>query len=264
MSDAKILPARDNVAHVKPAAVKKVEKMLTRGRRYFGSSGANFTEQAFRAEWKEREGSRHAIAEEIVNAEREFTKILKKWAHGKDNVVIVDSLYTPKEERLSADSFDFFNGLVSHCFTGHIMFIGNEVFILDSYPFKKKKRYSVDEEGFILQMNKEFDFTNISSMQEKFQFWIDYFEPEALFTGIVGFTGEEATTERFKTWFECSYRLIEEDRYTEFLDQKYGVISEENKKVINPNLIAQAVVRCVKPYDKYEAVFNKTALAGFN
>ena len=62
---------------------------------------------------------------------------------------------------------------------------------------------------------------------------------------------------------EASYRLLEKDRYTEFLDAKYEVIEDEDKNLINPNIIAQAVVRAVKPYDRYLNVFDENALKNF-
>ena len=251
------------VEHVKPVVVKKVEEQLKKGRRYFGSSGANFTEQAFNKEWKDREGSKHEMAEQITEAEREFTLVLKKWLKDKPNAVLIDSVYTPDTPRLNDSTFSAGDGLVTDCYTGHVVLIGNEIFIIDSLPFKKKKRYSLDEERRVLQTNKEFEFTPYAHMSEKFEKWLNYLDEEALLTAIVGFTGEEATTERYKTWYDSPYRLLEYDRYIEFLDAKYGVIEDEDKESINPNLVAQVLVRAVKPYDKYETIFNSQALKNF-
>lgn len=262
MNNVKYAPVKD-VNHVNKKVLTKIDTMLRKGRRYFGSSGANYTEQAFKEEWKTRENSQYKIAMELVEAEREYTKLLKEWLVDKPNAVLIDSVSTPVEEKLNENNFNNNNGLVTHCYTGHIILIGNEVFIIDSLPFKKKKRYSLNNDSKILEMDKEFLFTNYSNMSDKFQKWIDYLDYDAMSTAIVGFTGEEAYTERYKTWFESSYRLLEKSRYVEFLDQKYNVIDDEEKNFINPNLVSQIVVRCVKPFDKYENIFNTQALATF-
>lgn len=251
------------VDHVKPEVVKKVGVMLKKGRREFGSSGANFTQQAFNNEWRKKEGSQYAIAEEIVKAEREYTEIIKEWVADKPNAVLIDSVYTPQAQKLNEISFREGNGFVGESYTGHILFIGNEVFVINSLPFKKKKKYSLNKHEQILQSGKEFEFTEMWNMTEKIDRWIEHLDDDALFTGIVGFTGEEAYTERYNTWFEASYRLLEKDRYTEFLDAKYEVIEDEDKNLINPNIIAQAVVRAVKPYDRYLNVFDENALKNF-
>lgn len=251
------------VDHVKPEVVKKVGVMLKKGRREFGSSGANFTQQAFNNEWRKKEGSQYAIAEEIVKAERDYTEIIKEWVADKPNAVLINSVYTPQAQKLNEISFREGNGFVGESYTGHILFIGNEVFVIDSLPFKKKKKYSLNEHEQILQSGKEFEFTEMWNMTEKLDRWIEHLDDDALFTGIVGFTGEEAYTERYNTWFEASYRLLEKDRYTEFLDAKYEVIEDEDKNLINPNIIAQAVVRAVKPYDRYLNVFDENALKNF-
>lgn len=263
MSNINFKPINENIEHVKPKTTKKVEEMLKKGRRYFGSSGASFTEQAFKSEWKDKEESQYKLAAEIVEAEREYTKILKDWIKDKPNAILIDSVYTPQEPKLNEKTFKENKGIVAKCYTSHIMIIGDEVFIIDSFPFKKKKKYSLDENEKIYQSNNEFEFTEISAMPEKFEKWINYYHDDALLTAIVGFTGEEAYTERYETWFKASYRLLEQDRYTEFLDQKYEVISEEDKQSINPNLVAQTIIRCVKPFDRYENVFNAKALATF-
>ena len=248
---------------VNEKVLKKIDTMLKKGRRTFGSSGANFTEQAFKECWREKEISQHKIAAEIVDAERDFTKTIKQWLEDKPHAILVDSVYTPGEEKLNDENFEKHKGLVTKCFTGHVIIIGNEVIIVDSLPFKKKKRYSLNDDGKILESDKEFIFSDYSTMKEKFQQWINYLDYSAMSTAIVAFTGEDAYTERYKSWFESSYRLIEKNRFIEFLDQKYEVISPENKNLINPNIVAQVVVKSVKPFDKYENVFNTQALATF-
>lgn len=251
------------VDHVKPEVVQKVAKMLKSGRREFGSSGANFTHQAFNNEWREKDGSQHDLAASIVEAEREFTGVLKEWVKDKPNAVLVDSVYTPDTQKLNEVSFKESSGFVNECYTGHVLFIGNEVFVIDSVAMTKKKKYSLDEHERILQSGKDFEFSDTWNMTKKLDKWIEYIDEDAMFTGIVGISGEGAYTERYNTWFQASYRLLEKDRYVEFLDAKYEVIDDSDKNLINPNIIAQTIVRAVKPYDKYLNIFNETALKTF-
>ena len=67
------------------------------------------------------------------------------------------------------------------------LFIGNEVFVIDSLPFKKKKKYSLNKHEQILQSGKEFEFTEMWNMTEKIDRWIEHLDDDALFTGNCGF-----------------------------------------------------------------------------
>lgn len=263
MTDVQFAALR-STPHVKDEVVKKVDAMLRKGRRHFGSAGANFTEQAWKPEFKDIEEINSSLAEKIVEAERDYSEFISEWIKDKPNAVLVDSLKTPGSKKPTPEQSQQDHGLSTHWATSHILFIGNEIFVIDSYPFSKKKRYSVDDDGKILQANKHFEFSDLATMATKFDDWIGFFDDSALLTSIVGFTGDDAFTERYNSWFSSPFRLLERKRYTEFLDAKYEVIDDSDKNLINPNLVAQAVIRANKPYDRYASIFDMKALSKFS
>lgn len=261
----RFVPPQKNTPHVKPAVVEKVSIMLKKGRREFGSMGANYTEQAYSNEWRKRDNAQPKTADAMVKAEREIGALLLEWVQKHNNSVLISSLYTPymDGERLNDENFNATSGFVHKCFTGHIIVIGTEIIIVDAYPFNKKKRYEVDKDNNVLQSGKEFEYTGIVDTENNLNKWLDYL-PDCGFTAIVCFTGEEATVTRYQSWFDAPFRLIEKEKIVEFLDLKYKqAINDEDKDTIDPNIIAQILVRGVKPYDKYANIINSTALKTF-
>lgn len=246
---------------VNPEAAKKIEKMLKQGKRYFGSSGALMTRFAFSPEFKDDEKHNKTAAKEMLDGERDTTTFLKKWISNKPNAVLIDSIRIPG---LDLDDYEVNEetGLVDGLDVDHAILIGKEVIIIDTKRWKKKKNYSVDDDGTALMTDKSFDGNEIS-MTEHIDDWLDYLYEDTCITGIVVVNQEEVTVRRNKNWYVSNYRLVEIDRFEELLDEKYKMIEDEDLEHISSTLVSQFVVRCIKPYDLYEKVFKMDTLKNF-
>lgn len=244
---------------VKPIVAQKIERSLKQGRRYFGSSGGYMTHQAFNPEYTEKEGSQKIAAKEFLDGERATTTFLKKWVEDKPSAVIIESVKVPDVED---EELDQVTGIIEGQDVDHIVIIGDEIILIDTKRWKKKKNYGVADNGSALMTNKTFPGNKIH-MSEYIQNWLDYLDEDACITGIVCINQEEVSVTRNKNWYVNNYRLVELDRFEELLNQKWQEIEESDKKSINTTLVSQLVVRCVKPYDEYSKVFDMNSLREF-
>lgn len=250
-----------NVEGVKDEVSLKIEKMIIKGRRYFGSSGAAATHQAFAPEFRNREELKAEAAKEFLDGERDTTTFLKKWMKDKPNVILIDSVRVPDWED-EEESLDTELGVIRTPDTDHILLIGDEVILIDTQRWKKKKNYSVDDDGDALMTNKSFPGGNVL-MKESIHDWVEYLDADALLTGIVCVNTEEATVLRNKNWYVQNYRLVELDRFEELLNEKWKMIDDDEKERINTTLVSQIVVKCIKPFDEYSKVFDMKSLKSF-
>lgn len=263
MSEVFIEPALDDLESVKEPVAKKIEQMLKKGRRYFGSSGAAMTMQASSPDFEDKENLKRETAKDYLDAEREITEFLKKWMKDKPNVVLIDSVNVPDWDGDPDGEIDPEYGIFEGGDTDHIVLIGNEVLLIDTKRWKKKKNYSIDDDGNALMTNKNFPGGAVQ-MKQNIYSWLDYFEEEeASITGMVCINNEETTVLRNKNWFTQVYRLVELDRFEELLDKKWEEIDDEDKNKINTTLVAQCVVQCIKPFDIYSKVFDMESLKSF-
>lgn len=256
MSDKVVIePPFSYIEGVKPVVAKKIEDMLKKGRRYFGSSGAGMTHLASSPDYDEKENLNRELAKDNLEAEREITEFLQTWIKDKPGVVLIDALWIPDWEKDdSIEDPDL--GLFEIGDTDHVLLIGDEILLIDTKRWKKKKNYSVDDDGSALMTNKPFPDNKITMMEGVYM-WLDYFEnEEASITGIVCIKNEETTVLRNKNWFTNPYRLVEFDRFEELLNKKWDEIDEEDRVRINTTTVAQCVVRCIKPFDSYTRVFS--------
>lgn len=245
---------------VKDNVAEKIHQMLERGRRYFGSSGAAMTKQSYDPSYSEK-GVKPEKAKEFLDGERDTTTILKKWIKNKPGAVLIDSVYVPDWEE-DPEKADEETGIIDDGNTDHIVIIGSEVLLIDTRRWKKKKNYSVGDEGEALMTNKEFSGGEVT-MNKSIHLWLEYLDEDAYVTGIVCINQEEVTVLRNRNWYTQSYRLVELDRFLELLDEKWKLIDEHDKKHINTTLVSQVVVKCIKPFDPYSKVFDMKSLQNF-
>ena len=246
---------------VKYEVAQGIATMLKKGRRYFGSSGAAMTHQAFRTDYIEsHEGLSKDTAKEHLEGERDTTKFLKDWMKDKPNVVLVDSVSIPDHD--VDDTVDPDIGVVEDGDTDHVLLIGAEIILIDTKRWKKKKNYSVGDEGEALMTNKPFPGGEVI-MRESIHEWLDYLDEDACVTGMVCINAEEVSVLRNRNWYSMPYRLIELGRFEELLNEKWKQIDQENKTTINSTLVSQVVVNCIKPFDQYSKVFDMNTLNGF-
>lgn len=258
-------PLEKDISGLKLSVAQKIKKMLENGRRYFGSSGASLTHQAFNPSFAEK-GIDNKLAKIGLEGERDTTTFLKEWMKDKPNAVLIDSVHI---RGWGKEEIDEETGLIEGGDTDHILIIGSEVIIIDTKRWKQKSTYFVNEEGFVTRGNKSFPGSNVH-IARSVQLWLKYFIPRDYnhhsikITAIVCINNDEVKVVRNKFWFTAKfYRLVEIDRLKEFLDEKYNQISDYDKNTIDTTLVSQAVVCAVKPYDIYDRVFDKKSLNNF-
>lgn len=256
--DIVIEPPHSSIDGVRPEAAKKIENALKNGRRYFGSSGASLTHQAFNPAYAEK-GIKPELAKIGLEGERDTTSFLKKWMKDKPGVVLVDSVHI---RGAGKEEVDEETGMIEGGDTDHVMLIGNEVLLIDTKRWKSKKNYSVGDNGEALRTNKAFPGGNLH-MRQAIHLWLNYLDEDALITGIVCINTEDIVVFRNRNWFTQAYRLVELSRFKELLDQKWEMINQYDKTHINSTLVAQTVVGAVRPFDAYERVFHMPALKDF-
>lgn len=264
-SDISVEDPISDIDGVKPAVATKIAEMLRKGRRYFGSSGASMTYQAFEPSYIEQ----HKIAKEkaiqYLEGERDTTTILKKWMEDKPNAVLVDSVNVPYwDDENDDDSLvaDEETGIIDTGNTDHVLIIGSEVILIDTRRWKKKKGYAVDDDGQALMTNRNFPGGDLT-INKSINLWLDYLDEDAFITGFVCINQEEVNVMRNKNWYTQNYRLVELERFNELLDEKWERIEDFDKEHINSTLVSQVVVKAIKPFDQYSKVFDMESLRNF-
>lgn len=255
------LPDTEGVKH---SIALKIEAMLKQGRRYFGSSGAAMTQQAYNPEFASR-GVQADKAKEYLEGERDTTALLRKWVADKPGAVLVDSVRIPHwdEDHEDPPLANEDTGILYGGDTDHVLLIGSEVILIDTLRWKKKKNYSLTEDGDALMTNKPFPEGSNITMKSSLQPWLDYLDEDAYVTGMVCVNAEEVTVLRNKNWYTQTYRLVELDRFEQLLNDKWKIIEEYDRTHINSTLVSQMVVCCVKPFDPYSRVFDMKTLSQF-
>lgn len=252
-------PPENDIEGVRQPVAKKIEEMLRKGRRHFGSSGAFFTHQASSPEFAEREEINKTLAKEYLEGERDTTKVIKQWMKNKPSAVLIDAVSVPDWED---DEVNTEAGIIDGGATSHALVIGTEVILIDTRRWKKKKNYSLADDGSALMTNKSFDVSDVK-MRESIMMWLEYLDEEASLTGFVCVNTEEASVTRNRNWYTQNYRLVEIDRFIELLDEKWKTIEDYDRTHINSTLVSQIVIRAIKPFDPYTKVFSANAMKNF-
>lgn len=258
MANIIVDPPKPNIPDINPQVALKLAEMLKQGVRYFGSSGASLTQQAFNPIYTNR-GIDPTLAKIGLQGERDTTTLLKQWMKDKPNVVLCDSIHIRGwgKEEVNEET-----GMIEGGDTDHVMLIGDEVILIDSKRWKSKRNYTVGDNGEALRANKPFPGGNLH-MQRAIRMWLNYLDEDAAITGIVCINADEVTVFRNRNWYTHSYRLVEKDRFIELLDEKWKLIDDVDKQHINSTLVAQVALNAVKPYDERERVFHMPTLEKF-
>lgn len=256
--EIKVTTPKRTIEGVKTEIAVKVAEMLTKGRRYFGSSGASLTHQAFNPEYASK-GIDPTLAKIGLEGERDTTTLLKKWIQDKPNAVLVDSVHI---RGWGKEEVDEETGVIDGGDTDHVLIIGSEIILIDTKRWKSKRNYSVGDNGEALRSNKPFPGGNLH-MKQAIYMWLNFLDGDASITGIVCINAEETTVFRNRNWYTQSYRLVELDRFIELLDEKWKLIDDYDKNHINSTLVSQVALNAVKPFDARDRVFSKSALSTF-
>lgn len=263
MEEVNVLPYT-YVPGIKDEIGKRIEEELRAGRRYFGVSGASLTHQAFNPAVRDRESDTpiDASAAKVgIEGERDTTHFLKNWIKDKPNAVLIDSVHI---RGWGKEEVDPETGIIEGGDTDHMLVIGNEVIILDTKRWKSKTRYGISDDGKIQRADKSFPGSDVKIVPA-LHMWMNYLQSDRdiQYTPIIVINSPDIVVYRTRSWFQQKYRLIEINKLEEFMETKWGSISEYNKTTINPSLIAQIAVGCVKPYDPRVNVFNADSLREF-
>ena len=251
-------PKVNELEGVRPAVAKKLEKMLQDGRRYFGSSGAGLTHQAYNPAFVDK-GVNPDLAKVGLEGERDTTTTLREWMADKPSAILVDSVHV---RGVGKEEIDEETGMIEGGDTDHVMLIGSEVILIDTKRWKKKSNFTVADNGEALRAGKPFPGGRLH-MRQAIHLWLDYLHYDASITGIVVIHAEDTIVFRNRNWYEQSYRLVEIGRFLELLDEKWKLISDYDKEHINTTLASQVIVSAIKPYDPYQTVFDMDTLRGF-
>ncbi len=252
------------VGGVSPAAVDKVTAMVQAGRRYFGSAGAAMTKATFDTDWAKAHHVKHSDAEAQLDGERDGTAVLRRWMDDKPGVVLLDSLHVPGlgDFVAPAPGVEDPPPFPQPGDTDHIMVVGSEVILVDWAVWGKKPSVSIDEGGSVRRAGKPFHGSH-PVMAEAVDRWLNYLAETACITALVCVAGEESKVLRNKAWYSQMFRVVEQSRLVEFLDEKWSLIDPSDVGRIDVELLSQLVVRCMKPYDPRSRAFNMEALGRF-
>ena len=273
----RIKPFR-HCAHVNDKQGEIVRKALIAGKRHFGVSAASLTwMKSPQMKGKLPEGWKPEVLDVAVEAENRTTRRLLEWMKDKPAAVLIDSIHIPGH---GEETVDEETGLVEGGDTDHILIIGSHVYIIDTKNWKKKGRYTVSDDGSVLRNGKSFPGGHVHS-DAATKMWYDYLDSDdAEVVGVVFIDNEDEPDPKTKEWSTSIFRntnwwkhywfLLEESRWKQWFDQKYAeqaaydqntgkMESPEEIAFIDPSLIAQIAVTCVKPYNRRDGLINMKA-----
>lgn len=225
-----------------------VERMLKEGRRYFGSSGASLTHQAFNPIYEEK-GIKPELARAGLEGEHKTSELLLKWMEDKPNIVLVDSVHL---KNYGEEVFNEETGTLDGGDTDHVLIIGDIVIIIDSKNWKGRRRYSINNNGEVIRGNSTFPGGQISTLKAG-KLWADALRPHRVTTSsIVNISTDKVTVTRDRNWWKQPYRLVTLETLEEFLDDVIKSLPESSKEGINVNLIASIASNALQPYDVFK------------
>lgn len=270
---AEVLKPAENIEGVKPIVAEKIYEIIkNKDRRYFGSSGASLTQQAYNPDLRQ-EGLDPKMAEIGLQGERDTTKFLRHWIKDKPSAVLIDSVHI---RGWGKEEVDPETGIIEGGDTDHVLIIGNEVLLIDTKRWKggrdadRMMWYQVSEEGYVTRNKRPFPGCNVQAGRARYM-WSDFLHDRdengnrTVVSALIYLNSDFARVIRGPAWYKVPYRLLEkeQDRFEKFLNEKYEKMTEYDKSHINSTLVSQAVVNAVKPYDPFERVFDKKAFAQF-
>lgn len=265
MSEEVIILEPKEANGVKIEVSQKIKKMLEKGVRYFGSSGASLTHQVY--DPPPNSEIKPSMAKIGLEGERDTTLFLKDWMKDKPNAVLIDSVHINTkygDEEYDDDvEMDEEAGVMDGKDTDHVLILGNHVILIDTKRWKSKRTYIIDETGQVKRGNASFAGGRLR-MSNAIYLWLEYLHESAILNGIVLVNADEVKVLRTKFWYKQKYRLIEKERMKEFLDKLWEKeIKDSDSNIINSTLVAQVAVSAIKPYDNYKKLFNQDSLKSF-
>lgn len=236
-----------------------IENLLRKGRRKFGDPGAFYTYQKDDPDYRNDDTSLAEIAKHL-EAEKDTSARIMKWAEDKPSVVVVNSIAIPGRK-------PFFNkeaGVWQDGYLSHAVIFGEQMIMIDSLGLAKKKTYGVTDDGDITMTGKPFAYSK-QTIGDTYDNWFDYLVGDDLeLHACVMVNSPEAKTNRLvMSWHTAPFHLIEADRFEEYLWKKWDESTDEMRGSINTSIVSQLVAKTLKPYNPYKRVFSPAAAKGF-
>lgn len=228
-----------------------IKKELQKGRRYFGSSGASLTYPVYDHNYPDREKMDVDLARQGLEGERRTSKRLLSYVKSKPNMVLVDSVHL----KGMGQEIVLEDGELSGSDTDHVIVVGNQIILVDSKNWQKKRWYKVTEDYEVLRGNKPFPGGKVHSLEAR-ALWQKFLQetPVSMIHLVVNITAEEVNIIRDKNWWRAPLKLVSEEELIPWLDKLYEYADMENE-VINPDILAKIVPHCTKPYNEFERLF---------
>lgn len=259
-----------NVEGIPEKKFNAVHKMLSNDRRHFGRPGANLTllddpdvKEKLGKDWK------CDTLDDEMKAKVSASNAFMDWMNDKPEAVLVDSVHVDGVDGdVSEDT-----GLMDVGYNDSVLIVGNHVLIIDVKAFKGGKSedsvatYMQDDDGVICKGRKPVPGGSVR-IESDLQNWFDYIqyddENPINLLGMVYLDSDNIKVSRLKAWWDMLMHhfwcLIEKGKLNEQLDKWYDQISDDEKHMINTDLITQIVVKMVKPYDRRAHVINMKPL----
>lgn len=232
-----------------------VERMLRRGRRYFGSSGASLSHQAHNPAYAEK-GIDPGLAKAGLEGEHKTTELLLKWMENKPNVVLVDSVHL---KNYGKEVFNEETGTMDGGDTDHVLIVGDVVIIIDSKNWKGRRRYSINDNGEVIRGKTTFPGGEISTLKAG-RLWAEALKPHGITTSsVVSISTDKVSVTRDRNWWKQPYRLVTLETLEEFLDDVMKSLPAATKEAINVNLVASIASNSIQPYDVFKEKLGKVS-----
>lgn len=232
-----------------------VENMLNKGRRYFGSSGASLTHQAFNPIYEDK-GVDPSLAKVGLEGEHRTSRLLLEWMEKYPNVVLIDSVHL---KNYGKETFNEETGTLDGGDTDHVLIVGDIVIIIDSKNWKSKRRYTIREDGKVLRGNSTFPGGEITTLRAG-KLWAEALKEHNVTTSsIVNISSEKVMVTRDRNWWKQPYRLVTLETLEEFLDDVMKSLPSEWKETINVNLVASVAANTISPYNVFKERLGETA-----
>lgn len=234
-----------NIVGCNEKQIDIVDKILKKGKRTFGSSGASLTHQISNPEYKET-GINSKLASIGLAGEHETSKILREWIKDKPNVVLVDSVHIKGhgKEELNEET-----GTLDGGDTDHVIIIGSYIILIDSKNWKGTRKYGVNEKGEVTRSGKPFPGGKVNSRGALFLWrkYLNEFSPK--FSSLIVITADKVFVTRDVNWWKQSFKVVTKETFLEFLGKIWDQIPDNDKHIINSSLVASIVSNTIKPYD---------------
>lgn len=187
--DFEAIPFKADYMYTDP---EKVKELIKNGDKTFGTPGASLT-------WGIDGNRMIPVIEVGKEGEKQTASLLDRMAKENKPMFVFHSLSWPE----------------SVGDTDHIIVYGKNIIVVDSKRWKSSRKYSVTASGSILRGTVPFPSGKVK-IGYALNTWRKRF-PGYKVTGIVTIAQEKVFVSRDKNWYKAPFRLVENEKLEEFL-----------------------------------------------